>query len=310
MTAAAVEQDQADVPEPSLRDRRLAECLELRAAAGGRLAQAVAAELAEDLPALEQAWVESGDAASAAYGALEAPRQAKEDRDAAVTQAETELAGWRSQAGDESTPFAERVRLRAQIADGEAELEMLRQKADFAQAQLLPFLDAYARAEAEFEKATAALEGRKLNATPALAFFGAGQKTAAYEAFRFGTALESALRNRDHFEHDAAVDHMLHLCEVSGFRTENYADRLPSDAEQARRFWDQVRADAVAGMAADPAPSMVDVMKQTEAEFENAALQQHRTVIDDYRSPATAVPRTAAVDSYRQVQSLRDLGIR
>lgn len=309
MTAEAAEQDQADVPEPPSWAQHVVACFELRSAAAGRLAHAVAAELAEEIPALEQAWLESGDKASASYAALEAPRTAKQERDAAVAQAEAELAGWRSQAEDESTPFAERVRLRAQIADGEAELEVLRQKADFAQAQLLPLLDAYAKAEAGFEQAESALEGRKLNATPALAFLGAGSGTAVYKLFRFGTALEAALRDRDHPEHVAAVGYWLHLCRVSGLRTEDFAAELPSDAEQAKRYWDQVYADA---NPPQPPPSGREVAAAVHAEMTvmgvNKALENSPARIDDYRRPGP--PREVPDRPYMQVPKLRDMGIR
>ena len=65
-----------------------------------------------------------------------------------------------------------------------------------------------------------------MNATPALAYYAAGLKTVTY-ALRFGMALEGILRNRNHYEHDAAIEYMLHLRRVSGFRTEAYADVLP-----------------------------------------------------------------------------------
>jgi hypothetical protein len=152
------------------------------------------------------------------------------------------------------------------------------------------------------------LEGRKMNATPALAYYAAGQKSVTY-SFRFGMALEGILRDRDHYEHDAAVEYMLHLFRTSGFRTENYADVLPSDAEQARRFWDQVHAHAMSAAANDPVLGAVDIMRQTTAEFENSAFQQAaaRNVIDDRRiarrQPAPARPSM-------RVQTLRDLGVR
>ena len=40
-----------------------------------------------------------------------------------------------------------------------------------------------------------------------MAFLGARQRIAVYKAFRFGSALEAELRDRDSLEHDAAVDY-------------------------------------------------------------------------------------------------------
>jgi hypothetical protein len=84
---------------------------------------------------------------------------------------------------------------------------------------------------------------------------------------------------------------MLHLCRVIGFRTEAYADVLPSDAEMARRFWDQVHADATNRAASDPVPTAMDLKAQTTAEMQNSALQPlaARNVVDD-RRPAHAQP--------------------
>jgi hypothetical protein len=172
----------------------------------------------------------------------------------------------------------------------------------------LPFRDALRKAQAELSQAKATLDGRKLNATPELAYYAAGQKSAGY-AWRFGMALEGVLRDRDHPEHSAAVDHMLHLCAVSGFRTENYSDELPSDAEQGRKFWDDVYANA---QHPEPAPTGREVADAVRAEMivagMNKALEDSPSRIDDFRRPAP--PRNAVVPQYRQVQSLRDLGLR
>ena len=82
------------------------------------------------------------------------------------------------------------------------------------------------------------------------------------------------------------------LCRVSGFRTENYSDVLPSDAEMARRLWDQVHADAMNTAASDPVPTAMDLKMQTTAEFEDMALQQSaaRDRVDDRRG--ARAPRT------------------
>ena len=51
---------------------------------------------------------------------------------------------------------------------------------------------------------------------------------------------------------------------MSGFRTEDYASELPSDAEQAKRYWDSVYD---AANPPQPAPSGGEVMAAFHAEM-------------------------------------------
>lgn len=290
------------------REKHLAEWVEALAVAAKAHRQVTVDEIAAGIPALEEARSKAAAVQHEAWKARQGPERDIAALDAEIAAAEADRAKWQAKLSDE-TPREERARARFQHAECESDITRLSRKRDFAQAQLQPLLDIWNKARTERELADAAVSGRELNATLELAYFGAGQKTAAY-GMRFGLALENTLRDRDDPEHDAAVEYMLHLCQVSGFRTEDHADELPSDAEQARRFWDQVHADAVAGMAADPAPSAAGVMKQFEAEVENMALQGHPSEVSDYRDPRTAVPRAVPERDYMQVPNLRDMGLR
>lgn len=98
---------------------------------------------------------------------------------------------------------------------------------------------------------------------------------------------------------------MLQLCPVSGFRTDDNADELPSDALMAKRFWDQVCADA---NPPQPSPSGAQVMAAVHAEMAvagaNKALEASPTRVDDYRRPGPGrdymqVPRVP--DAARQI---------
>jgi hypothetical protein len=97
VTAAAVEDDQADAPALSPREEHLAEWLEVMAAADKLLRQVIADELAEDMPGLEQAQAEAAKGVEETYAALQGPERDLADLDGEITGAETELATWQSQ---------------------------------------------------------------------------------------------------------------------------------------------------------------------------------------------------------------------
>jgi hypothetical protein len=71
----------------------------------------------------------------------------------------------------------------------------------------------------------------------------------------------------------------------------------------AKRFWDQVYADA---SPPEPAPGPSEVVKLLSADFENNALQSRPTHVDDFRGP---VPSRPPAREYMQVQRLRDMGL-
>jgi hypothetical protein len=304
VTAAVDEhQDQADAPGLSPRQKHLAAWVAAVRAADRCLREVIADELAAGIPALEQAQAKAAAALEDAYAAVEGPQRALADLDDEISRAEAELASWTSQLEDGTV--AERVTARQWISEWEAELAVLRQKREFAGTQLQPFTAAWDKARTGLERATEELAGRKLNATAAFAYYGAGQETDAY-SLRFGRDLEVALRDRGHYEHRAAVEHMLFLCASSGFRTEAYADRLPSDSEQARRFWDSVYENA---SPASTVPTGQEVIRSMHAEFEVSAENKRHEAspakVDDYRY---GPPRDVPERPYMDVPKLSDFG--
>ena len=181
----------------------------------------------------------------------------------------------------DETPREDRVRARLQVEECDRDIARLAQKRDLALGRLQPFAAGYPKAKERLDRATATLQGRRLNADPAAAYYASGQKTDTY-ALRFGLAFEVILRDREHPEHDAAVQHWLHLCRVSGLRTENYASELPDDAELARRFWD---AEYERHQHPEPTPSGREVIEAMHTEM---TLQQVNKALGNY--PPDAVP--------------------
>ena len=87
----------------------------------------------------------------------------------------------------------------------------------------------------------------------------------------------------------------------SGLRT----DHLPTEAERAATaLRNSGMADAMTTPPA-PAPSMVEVIKQTGADFEHMRLQGVRTEVDDRRNarPVPAPPQR----SYMSVPRVKDM---
>jgi hypothetical protein len=295
--------DTADTAPATPRQEHLAELLGVLADADKLLRQVIADELAEGLPKLEQ---DEADAAAALEKVFAAARDPERDLaaiDAEIAAAEADRAKWQAMLTDE-TPREERARARFQHAECESDIARLGEKRDFVTAQLLPLRDAVTKAKRDLEAATGRLRGAELNATPLLAYYAAGQKTSGY-AMRFGIALEPALADESHPEHDAAVDHMLYLATVTGFRTESYADRLPSDAMAEQRFWDSVYANPP-----QPPPSGREIIEALHTEMNlsmvNKALGPSR--IDDYRGPAP--PKPVPDRPWMRVPRVSELGIR
>ena len=268
------------------------------------LRRAVAAELAERLPEREQDKADADAVLEKVHAAARGPERDAAALDEEIARNEGELAAWRALL-DPSRPVGDRVEARRWVEEYENELAGLRERRDFVTAQLLPLRDAVTKAERDVEAAAASRHGAELNATPLLAYYGAGQKTSAYVALRFGLALKHALTDESDPEHGAAIEHMLDLCEASGFRTENFADRLSDDARAAARFWDQKYADA---NPPQPPPSGREVMEALHTEMTlamvNKSLDASPSRIDDYRGPAP--PKTMPDRSYMKVPRVKD----
>jgi len=297
--------DVAEEEKASTREERLVQFLVAMAEADKRLRLAIGAELAEQLPGLEQDQAGAAARLEKAYTAVQGPERDLAGIVAEIAAAEADRARWQAKLSGE-TPREERASARFQHAECESDITRLSQKRDFAETQLVPLRDAVTKARRDLEAATARLEGLRFNAAePLLAYYAAGQKTSAY-GMRFGLALESALQDKAHPEHDAAIEHMLHLCTVSGFRTEDFSDRLPSDARAAARFWDEVYQSA---NPPQPPPSGREVMDQVHAEMTvamaNKALERSPSRIDDFRGPA--MPKPVPQRDYMEVPRLKDM---
>jgi hypothetical protein len=302
VTAAAVEDRAA--AEPSARDKYLAEWLTASAAADKWLRHAIADELAEQIPELEHAQAAAAARLEQAYGALQAPQAALAGLDAEKTRIEGECLAWQAKLSPDAKT-EDRVEARVRFAAWNEELDQITRKRDFAESELLPFADAHVKARAALDQATAALEGWKLNAHPDFALFGAGQKTAAYVGLRFGMSLTAALRDREHPEHGPAVQHWLHLCRISGLRTEDFATELPTNAEQAKRFWDSVFENASPAEAPSSGSQVIEAYHaEMTVRAANAALEASPAQADHRDIPAGA--REVPARPSMNVPRLRD----
>jgi hypothetical protein len=301
VTAEAVEVTPAEVFDPSAGDEYLARWLEASAAADKWHRWANAAKVAQAIPALEESQEKAAQVMNDAWTAKKGPEQALAALDAEIADAEADRTRWEAKHTDYSLSREERGVARFQLAEAEADIARLTKRREFAEAGLLPLRANWVKAKAAYEQATGAAKGREMNADPELAYYGAGQEADTYP-LRFGLALERILRDSGHYEHAAAIKHMLHLCRVSGFRTENYAAELPSDAEQAKRFWDSVYEGA---QHAEPVPTGREVIEAAHREMtviaENKRLDQAPAVLDDRRGarPVPAPPQR----SYMQYES-------
>lgn len=313
MTATTEEEDQADDTgscshEDYLADSAqyyLVDAFAAMTVADELLRAAIAAELAMRVPHLEREQVKAAKAKHETWVALQEPERAIADHDVKIAAAESERATWQEQL--EQGDVAARVEARRWVAEWDSELATLRQAKEFAEAQLLPYQDAHAKACAAFDDATSKLAGWKLNATPECAYVGAGRETRAY-AFRFGRELRRVLSNPDDREHDVACAELRELCIAAMRAGYDITADLPDFTAIAFRAMTAEMADA-ATTPPDPVPSMTDVMALTKADFENSALQaaSARNVADDRRGarPVPAPPQR----SYMDVPRVRDLGI-
>jgi hypothetical protein len=263
--------------------------------------QLIVDELAELMPGLEAAEETAAGRLRDALEALKAPESAIADLDAEIGRAESELASWRKQLEDGDV--AARVTARTWISEWEVERDALTQRRDYAQAEMLPLVDARNRARADLELAAGAKTG--LAFAMCIPFESpVGQATQAYVGYR-QVRLNHVLLlgDRAHPEYDAAVAELDEVAAWAGFS-------LVEDVH-ARQLAESIRANLpdAAAAAADPVPSMTEVLALDKAGMEDLALQQRKTHVEDHRY-APAVPRNVRVPEYRQVQTMRDMGLR
>ncbi len=106
---------------------------------------------------------------------------------------------------------------------------------------------------------------------------------------------------------EQGIDLLRELCLCTGFRTDGSSghDPLPDPARALAESMRAAMHDALSEAPA-PAPSGAEVLAMDRADAYNATLAKARDRIDDYRNPATAVPRDMHVPEYRQVQRLSE----
>jgi hypothetical protein len=197
-----------------------------------------------------------------------------------------------------------RVTARTWIQEWEVERDALTQRRDYAQAQMLPLVDARNKARGDLELAQGAKTG--LAFAMCIPFESpVGQATQAYVGYR-QVRLNHVLLlgDRTHPEYESAVAELHEVAAFAGYS-------LVEDVH-ARQLAESIRSnlpDATAA-AADPVPSMTEVLALDKAAMQNVALQAQPNVVEDHRRPAAPRPRNEVVPPARQVQTLRDLGVR
>lgn len=288
MTATLPEAGQdapGEPPDPEAHFRALAAAM---AEVDKWTHQLIVDELAGICPALDQAEEQAAAALRQAVAALEDPERATAELDGEITRAEAELSSWRSQLEDGDV--GARVTARTWVSEWEAELAALRNKRDFAQAEMLPLIAARNKARADLELAMGAKRGL---AWSMIDPFGTavGQGTSAYVSYRMPRLTYVMLMgDRGHPEWDCALAELRELC-VAVMRAGHDITRdLPDFGEVAFRSMTSALDGNLADVMADPAPTGRDVMNQIEAEAVNKNLPA--SYIEDHRNIAP-VPRVA-----------------
>jgi len=285
------------------KEERLADLAKAMGDVDRATMQLIVDELAEVWPALEDAEEKAAEALREALAALEAPERAIADLNAEIAHAEAELATWRKQLADGDV--AARVTARTWIAEWEAEVAALTAKRDYAAAGMLPLIDARNLARADLELVQGAKNGL---AVSMLDPYGpVGQGTTAYVSYRMPRLAYVLLAaDRAHPEWEVACTELRELC-ISAMRGGYDVGRdLPDYAEVAFRAMTAGMADAMT-TAPDPAPSAVEVVKQTEAHFENMALQARPVHVSDIDDRRAAQPVRTPARNYMAVPRVKDL---
>jgi hypothetical protein len=259
-------------------------------------------ELDETLTGLAAAEDQAATALRAATGALAAPLARLAEMDAGIAAAEGRCVEWSRQLADADPD--KRAQARAHFDEWSAEIDKLRAGRDEAERGYRPLFEEREQAR----KNLGVMQGgRRVLAAGMLDPFGAlGQQTRAYEAFRQLYLNHVLLRNdREDPEWDMALAELRELCMRSGYRTTD----LPTDAELAARALEASGMASAAVTPPDPVPSGQEVIALDKAGVLNAALERSPSMIEDYRN-TPPVPRNARVAEYRQVPTLRDMGLR
>lgn len=244
----------------------------------------------------------------AAIDALGEPLSQLTGVDAKIAAAQDRCAGLRQELarldGDDDDDDApgKMAAAKMHLAEWEARVTRLRSKRDFADSGFQPLYEQRDSAR----KALGVVQAAKRRVLAAMLDpFGdpLAQQTEAYTSFR-APMLGPVLLQRDleSPEWDQALEQLREWCRRSGYRT----DDLPSEAEQIARALAAPMADALA-TPPDPVPSGQDILAMDAAKMVNDSLPP--SVIEDHRN-TPPVPRNLRVESWRQVPTLGDLGVR
>jgi hypothetical protein len=237
-----------------------------------------------------------------AVAALEEPLARLAGMDAGIAAAEGRCVEWSQQLADKDPD--RRATARSHFTEWSAEIDRLRADRDEAERGYRPLFEERERLRSNLR----ILQSAQLTVAAGMLdpFGSLGQQTRAYETYRMPYLSHVLLRNdREDPEWPMAIAEMSELAMRSGWRS----DGLPTDADLAARALEMSGMANAMNTPPDPVPNGQEVLAVDKATFTNAALQNSPSKIEDFRT-APAPPRNAVVESYRQVQSLRDTGIR
>jgi hypothetical protein len=247
---------------------------------------AIIAELRPLVPAYSLHVKETATAAKAAEQALEKPAAALEVLRAELADAEEKTSLVAS--GLNTGIFEERAEARYKIEAYERECGRIQEQILNAEQDLLIFTEkrneTRAAAEGAFGGMVALGEALAKPLEHPIA-----QATDSYRVFRAPQTWMILLAgDQADPEWNQAVKQWLELAKISGLRTEDYKDELPSDAEHFRKFWREYEADP------GPAPSGQEIIYGIHAGGISGWINSlnRKTSggrIEDHRTPRPAV---------------------
>jgi hypothetical protein len=263
---------------------------------------AIVAELSPLVPVYAGHVKETASAAKAAEQALERPSAALEILRAELADAERKTSEVASSA--QAGAFEERAEARFRIGAYEREVGRIAEKIAAAEQDLIILTEKKNEARAKAEAAF----GGMIALGDALAHpFEApiAQATGSYAAFRAPmTWMVLLAGDKEHAEWGQAVKQWLELAKLSGLRTEDFKDDLPSDAEHFRKYWREYEAER------DPAPSGQEIIAGIHAGGISGwlnALNKKTSggKIEHWSDPKP--PKPVPEREYMDVQRLRDV---
>jgi hypothetical protein len=262
---------------------------------------AIVAELRPLVPVYSEHVKETASAAKAAEKALERPGSALEVLRAELADAERKTA--EIAAGLGSGLLEERAEARFRVAAYEHEAGLLKERIAAAEQDLIILAErkneTRAAAEAAFGGLLALGDAMARPFETPIA-----QATDSYKTFRAPMLWMVRLTgDTAHAEWNESVRQWLEEAKVSGLRTEDYKDDLPSDADHYRKYWQQYQAEP------ESAPSGQEIISGIHAEGISGWLSSLNKKspggrIEDHRIPA---PPKLPERDYMQVQHLRDI---